>query len=292
MAFTRKNLFLEKCTPYLLLLPALTYLLLFIGVPVAQAIYMAFTEEGTFTTKNIDYLLNSPLSMFKEALKYTFLLAVTIIPIQVAIALGLAMLFNIRFPGRNVALYLVILPLTISDVAAGLIWYSILSSRGFINKLFMNLGLISRPIYFFGYEYRDMEFLAIVLTEVWRATAIVFVIIFAGLQMISREHIEAAEVFGANVWQRLRYIVFPMLLPSLQAALIIRTLFALQIFGVVWILAGRDIPVLAGEAYYEQVMLKHSGVAAIYALIIASISIVIGGLYIKLFKAKYLEAGT
>ncbi|WFO74643.1 sugar ABC transporter permease [Desulfurococcaceae archaeon MEX13E-LK6-19] len=282
----------EKYTPYLLILPALTYLLFFIGIPIAQAIYLAFTEKGAFSTENLDYLLNSPFSMFKEALKYTFLLAITIIPIQVAIALGLAMLFNIKFPGRNAALYLVILPLTISDVAAGLIWYSMLSSYGFLNKLLINMGLISQPIYFFGYQYRNMEFLAIVLTEVWRATAIVFVILFAGLQMISQEHIEAAEVFGANVWQRLRYIVFPMLLPSLQAALIIRTLFALQIFGVVWILAGRDIPVLAGEAYYEQVFLKHTGVAAIYALIIAGISVAVGALYIKLFKAKYLEAGT
>lgn len=283
---------LEKYTPYLLIAPSLAYLLFFIGVPIAQAIYLAFTENGAFTMKNIDYLLYSPLSMFREALKYTFLLAITIIPIQVAIALGLAMLFNIRFPGRSAALYLVILPLTISDVAAGLIWYSMLSSYGFLNKLLINFGLIDKPIYFFGYQYRNMEFLAIVLTEVWRATAIVFVILFAGLQMISQEHIEAAEVFGANMWQRLRYIVLPMLLPSLQAALIIRTLFALQIFGVVWMLAGRDIPILAGEAYYEQVFLKHSGVASIYALIIAGISIAIGALYIKLFKARYLEAGS
>ncbi|RLG88450.1 MAG: sugar ABC transporter permease, partial [Thermoprotei archaeon] len=158
--------------------------------------------------------------------------------------------------------------------------------------LLMNLGIISEPIYFFGYQYRHMEFLAIVLTEIWRATAIVFVILFAGLQLVSGELIEAAEVFGANAWQRLRYIIFPLLKPSLQAALIIRTLFAFQVFGVVWTLAGRDIPVLAGEAYYEQVELRHTGVAAIYALVIAAMSVALGYLYIKMFRAKYLEAGT
>lgn len=280
---------LERYIPYILITPSLAYLLFFIGYPLAQALYLAFTEHGAFSLKNIYYLLHSPFSKFTEALVNTSLLVVVIIPIQVAIALGLAMLFNIKFPGRNAALYLVILPLTISDVAAGLIWYSMLSTNGFLNKLLLNMGLVKSPIYFFGYQYRHMEFLAIVLTEVWRATALVFVIVFAGLQMISREHIEAAEVFGANVWQRLRYVVLPMLKPSLQAALIIRTLFAFQVFGVVWVLAGRDIPVLAGEAYYEQVELKHTGVAAIYALIIAAISISIGYLYIKLFRAKYLE---
>jgi len=279
----------ERYIPYLLILPALSYLIFFIGYPLIQALYLALFPYGRFSMENIDYLFTSPFSRFEEAFANTIILVITIIPIQVAIAIGLAMLFNMKFPGRNTALYMVVLPLTISDVAAGLIWYSLLSSNGFFNKLLINLGLISEPIQFFGYQFRHMEFLAIVLTELWRATAIVFVILFAGLQMISREYIEAAEVFGATVWQRIRYIVFPMLKPSLQAALIIRTLFAFQIFGVVWILAGRDIPVLAGEAYYEQVELKHTGVAAIYALIIALISIAIGYIYIKLFKAKYLE---
>ncbi len=280
---------LGKLVPYILIAPALAYLLFFIGYPLAQAIYVAFTKEGVITAENINYLLNSPFSKFTEALVNTTLLVITIIPIQVAIAVGLAMLFNIRFPGRNAALYLIILPLTISDVAAGLIWYSMLSTNGFLNKLLISLGAIDQPIYFFGYQYRHMAFLAIVITEVWRATALVFVILFAGLQMISKEHIEAAEVFGANVWQRLRHVVLPMLKPSLQAALIIRTLFAFQIFGVVWVLAGRDIPILAGEAYIEQVELKHTGVAAIYALIIAGISVSIGYLYIRLFRARHLE---
>ncbi len=279
----------EKYIPYILIAPALGYILFFIGYPLVQAIYLAFFKEGAFTMENINYLLYSPHSKFIEAFYYTIALTAVVIPIQLSIALGLSMLFNLRFWGKNTALYVVILPLTISDVAAGLIWYSMLSTNGFLNKLLINLGIISEPIYFFGYQFRNMEFLAIVLTEIWRATAIVFVIIFAGLQMISGEYIEAAEVFGATPWQRLRHIIFPMLKPSIQAALIIRTLFAFQIFGVVWTLAGRDIPVLAGEAYYEQVELHHTGVAALYALIIAGISVTLGYIYIKLFKAKYLE---
>ncbi len=287
------NVKIEKYTPYLLILPTLIYMIFFIGYPLAQGIRLAFfDEEGHFTWENVDYMLNGPGSMFWDALKYTILLALVIIPIQVSVAFGLALLFNMKFPGKNAALYTVILPLTISDVAAGLIWYVMLSPYGFFNKLLMNLGIISEPIQFFGIQYRNMEFIAIVITEVWRATAIVFVILFAGLQMISQEYYEAAEVFGANTWQRFRYIVFPLLLPSLQAALIIRTLFAFQIFGVVWALAGRDIPVLAGEAYWYQTELHRPGVASLYALIIAGLSIAIGALYIKFFKAKYLEAGT
>ncbi|HDJ83473.1 MAG TPA: sugar ABC transporter permease [Desulfurococcaceae archaeon] len=281
---------LSKYTPYFLILPTLAYMIFFIGYPLVQGIMLAFfDEQGRFTLENVNYLLYGPGSLFWDALKYTILLAAVIIPIQVSIAFGLALLFNLRFPGKNAALYTVILPLTISDVAAGLIWYVMLGQYGFFNKILMNLGIISHPIIFFG--IKDMEFIAIVITEIWRATAIVFIIIYAGLQMISHEYYEAAEVFGATTWQRFRYIVFPLLLPSLQAALIIRTLFAFQIFGVVWTLAGRDIPVLAGEAYYAQTELLRPGVASLYALIIAGLSIAVGALYIKFFKAKYLEAG-
>jgi len=279
----------EKYIPYILIVPALAYILFFIGYPLAQAVYLAFFKGGAFTAENINYLLYSPQSKFVEALYFTMALTAVVVPAQIALALGLATLFSFKFWGKSVALYIVILPLTISDVAAGLIWYAMLSPNGFLNKLLIDLGLIRGPIYFFGYQFRNMEFLAIVLTELWRATAIVFVIIFAGLQMISQELIEAAEVFGASLWQKLRYVVFPLLKPSIQAAALIRTLFAFQVFGVVWILAGRDIPVLAGEAYYTQVELRHIGAASLYALTIACISATLGYMYIKLLKAKYLE---
>ncbi|WP_457742355.1 carbohydrate ABC transporter permease [Thermococcus sp.] len=277
----------SKYLPYLLILPAVIYLLFFIGYPLVQALYLAFTQNGHFTLANFHRAISNP--MFFQAFKYTLALAAVIIPTQVVLALVLALIMMNTFKGKDWVLYALIIPLTISDVAGGLIWYTMLSDAGFLNKLLLNLGLVSQPIHFFGYQYRDMEFLAIVLEEIWRSTAIVFVIILAGLQMISREYIEAAEVFGAGYWTRLRKIVIPMLKPSIQSALIIRTLFAMQIFGAVWILAGRDIPVLAGEGYYQLTFIKDYSVASIYALAIAALSIVLGALYVKFLKAPYLE---
>ncbi len=282
----------DKLLPYILVAPSIAYMAFFIGYPLLEGVRLAFVDEkGRFTLANIEYMLYSVHSKFWDALKFTTLLAGVVIPIEVAIAIALAMLLTYKFKGRDLAVYVVVLPLVISDVAAGLIWYSMLTGGGFLNKLLLNLGVISEPVIFFGREYLWREFVAVVLAEVWRSTAIVFVILFAGLQMISGELIEAAEVFGASPMQKLRHIILPLLKPSLQAALIIRTLFAFQVFGSVWILAGRDIPVLAGEAYYEQVELHHTGVAALYALVIACISLFLGFIYIKSFRAKYLEVG-
>ena len=282
---------MDEFMPYLLVAPALFYMLFFIGYPLVQGVRLAFfNDKGHFTMANVNYMLHSPLSRFHDALIYTLAVTGIVVPVEFTLALLMAFFFNsFKFRGRSAAVYIAILPLTISDVAAGLIWYSMLTGNGFLNKVLLNLKLISRPVEFFGWQHRGMEFLAIVVTEIWRSTAIVFVILLAGLQMISSEYLEAAEVFGASTLQRLRHIVLPLLLPSIQAALIIRTLFALQIFGDVWILAGRDIPVLAGEAYYEQTELHHAGAAALYALVIAAISIALGALYLKVFKARYLE---
>ncbi|RLF87367.1 sugar ABC transporter permease [Thermococci archaeon] len=273
--------------PYFLILPAFAYLLFFVGYPLVQALYIAFTQNGQFSLATVRKTFADPY--FWDALKYTIALAGVIVPTQVGLALILALTVNRAFKGKDFTIYALTIPLTISDVAAGLIWYAILSPSGFLNKLLLNIGLIHQPIYFFGYQYRHMEFLAIVLAELWRATSIVFVIILAGLQMISHEYLEAAEVFGADYWTRLRKIVIPLLKPSIQSALIIRTLFAMQIFGIVWILAGRDIPILAGEGFYRLTELKEYDVASIYALVIAGLSILLGALYIKFMKAEYLE---
>ncbi|NJE11856.1 carbohydrate ABC transporter permease [Thermococcus sp. LS2] len=273
--------------PYLLILPAFAYLMFFVGYPLIQALYLAFTENGAFSLATVSRTIGDP--RFWDALKYTIGLAAVIVPTQVVLALILALVMNRAFRGKDLALYALIIPLTISDVAAGLIWYAMLSPSGFLNKLFLNIGLIDNPVYFFGYQFRHMEFLAIVLAELWRATAIVFVIILAGLQMISPEYLEVAEVFGANYWTKLRKIVIPLLKPSIQSALIIRTLFAMQVFGIVWILAGRDIPILAGEGFYQLTEIKDYGVASIYALTIAALSIVLGAMYIKFMRAEYLE---
>ncbi len=286
-----KSFFSPKITPYILLLPTLSYLLIFIGYPLLQAVLMAFQnpDTGSFSLVNFNTLFRD--FNFWEAIRYTFMLAAIIIPLQVALALGVSLLLYTKFRGSNYVLYFFIIPLTISDVAAALIWYNILSGSGYLNRVLLSIGLIDKPIYFFGYAYRNMEILAIVVTEIWRATAIVFVIVFAGLQMIGKDYIEAAEVFGATTLQKVRHIIIPMLKPSLQTALIIRTLFALQVFAVVWILAGRDVPVLAGEAYYWQVEVRNPNVAAAYALFIAFFSIILGYFYLRMFKVRYLEGG-
>ncbi|NJE25891.1 sugar ABC transporter permease [Thermococcus sp. MV5] len=277
----------SKYVPYLLIAPALIYLAVLIGYPAIEGIKLVFYKDGGFSFATIHRAVNN--YYFWPALKNTLKLVVVILPTQLVLALVFALAMNKVFKGRNVALTLLLIPMTLSDIAAGLIWYSMLSPSGFINKLLLTSGLIQTPIQLFGYQFHTREFLTLVFVELWRSTVTIFVIVLAGLQMISQEYIEAAEVFGAGYWTRLRHILIPLLKPSIQTALLLRTIYAFSIFGIVMVLVGRDIPVLAGEAYYQVTQIKDYGVGAFYALLIAVMSLTIGVIYLRLTKAEYLE---
>jgi multiple sugar transport system permease protein len=272
------NFKLRVFSPYILILPTLIYVAFFTGYPIVYAINLALTGS----TPALLQVITSP--RLREVLLYTTMIIVSVIPIQLAVAIFTSLFFINRFKGRELVLYLFILPLAISEVAAALLWYTMLSSRGFLNKLLLELGVISRPIYFFGYEFRDRTLLAIVLTEIWRATAIVFVIIYAGIQMINREYLEAADIFGFNFWQKLRYVILPLLKPSIQTALIIRTLFAFQIVGPILILGGEYVRVMATEIVYWYSMRMNPYMASAWAVLIGCIVLVLGSIYIKLIK--------
>ena len=131
---------------------------------------------------------------------------------------------------------------------------------------------------------------AVVIAELWRATAIVMVIVVAGLQLIPPDYLEAAQVFGANRWQRIWNVMLPMIRPSLQVALILRTILAFQVFSVVIALAGRALPVLASEAYNRYGELNPH-LAAAYALLILLISLITTGFYLRSVNVSEAEAG-
>jgi len=275
---------LRNLVTLLPLVPSTAYLAFFIGYPLARSLQWALTPTGS---SGGILLLEVLLSRrFLEVLTNTLLLLAAIIPSQFLLALAATFLFTERFRGREVALYLFVLPLAISDVAAALLWYTMLSPKGFLNKLLMELGVISRPIQFFGYAFRHMEFLAIVLCEVWRATAIVFVNLYAGYQMIDRELIEASEVFGLSFPQRLRYVILPLLKPSIESALLIRTLFALQMFAPILMLAGLDIPVLATETFYVFGQLFDAPRASAWALFIGMFTLAVSAVYVRLLRTS------
>jgi multiple sugar transport system permease protein len=260
-----------RALPYLLLLPATLFLALFFLYPFVQVAIEAFTNDQGFTFEHFGTMAGH--WKFNSALWNTLLLALFAVPIQIGLSLFMASIVTKMNTGRDVILYIWTIPLGISDLAAGIIWLAILEQNGFFNSLFFGLGLIEQPTTILGYQNKGLLLLAVVLAEVWRATAIVLVILVAGMGLIPKEYGEAAEVFGASPWKRFYKITLPLLRPSLQTALILRTILAFEVFAVVAALAGTNLPVLMGETYVWQFDLQDRKVAASYAMVILGISI-------------------
>jgi multiple sugar transport system permease protein len=268
--------------PYALILPTVAYLGLFFAWPMVQAFKLAFQVDGHWTFAPFRTMYND--TNFDEALKFTLLLVVVIVPVQFLLALVMALIVNSKLHGRGLFLAIFILPLAISDLAAGLVWQSILTERGYLNSFLAEAGLTDNDRIWLDPTKPNTLLIAVVVAELWRSTAFVMVIFLAGLQGIPHEYTEAAEVFGASFFQRVRQVMLPMLKPSIQVALLFRIIFAFEAFAVVIALTGRAKSTLATEAWRWQAEYLDSHVAAAYSSLILVLSLVSAGFVVFLLR--------
>lgn len=279
----------DRLTPYLLIAPSILFLVFLFAVPVFEALLLALRDpNGNWTTVHFQRMSRD--LYFSDAVRNTILMVVITVPLQLVLALSMAMLLQGIQRGRDIVLYIWTIPLGVSDLAAGIVWLAIFTDRGYLNSMLAFFGILERPTSWLSYETPLILFLAVVIAEVWRATAIMFVILVAGLQLIPKEYGEAAEVFGANAWRRFWRVTLPLLKPSLQVALILRTIAAFGVFSVALALGGRNIPILAGEAYFWYNAYRNPAVASAYAVIIMAISIVITIVYLRLLRSRQEES--
>lgn len=260
-----------RLLPYLLILPVTLFLGVFFLYPFILVATEAFRTADGWGLGNFREVTS--YWKFPISLQNTMLLAATVVPVQLALALTMATMVTKMKKGRDLVLYVWTIPLGISDLAAGIIWLAIFEQSGFLNSMLLGLGVIDKPATLLGYQNPALVFLAIMLAEIWRATAIMLVILVAGIGLIPKEYHEAAEVFGASPWQRFLKVTLPLLRPSLQTALILRVVLAFEVFAVVAALGGTLFPVLMGQIYDYQFNLLNAGAASAIALIVLAISI-------------------
>lgn len=259
--------------PYLLLLPSIIFLVVFFAYPMVEAFALAFrARDGGFTLLHIHKMIRDVA--FAPAFRTTLILLVIIIPVQFAMALTMALLVQARLKFSGLFLYIYSIPLGISELAAGIVWFAIFTERGYLNTILTGLGILEKPFIFLSFQNTGWLLMAVVIAEVWRATSIIMVILVAGLQSIPHEFMEAADIFGANLWQKIWRVILPLLKPSLQVALILRTILAFQVFAVAIAVAGRGVTLLAAEAYRWYNAYRDPNVAAAYAGLIMVLSIV------------------
>ncbi|NUO59464.1 MAG: sugar ABC transporter permease [Hamadaea sp.] len=266
--------------PLLLIAPSLIFLTALFAWPLVAGIGQALTGPDGFTLANVRRMLDD--AYFWPAARNTALLIVVLIPLQFALAIGMALLLRARPRFAGFYFYVWVIPLAISDLAAGLVWLAVFTDRGYLNSALAHLQIEGYA--WLSYQHPVTMFLAVVVAELWRSTSLVFVIVVAGMQGIPRDYDEAAAVFGASYWQRLRKVILPQLRPSLQVALILRTILALETFAVAQALTGRNLPLLVGETYQWYSVLQNPNVATAIALVILALSLLAAFGYLRALR--------
>jgi multiple sugar transport system permease protein len=274
----------SRWLPYALIAPAVIFLGALFVAPLVQTILLSFQDGAALSLANYRRMAGD--LNFIPALRNTFALVIVIIPVQFALAIAMGLMVQKLAHGREFVMWIWTIPLAVSDLAAGLVWLAILQNSGYLNTALYELGLISGPTAWLNSETPLTLFAGIAIAETWRATAIVLIILVAGMQLIPKEYAEAADIFGATPWVKLRKITLPLLKPSIQSALILRTVLAFEVFAVVYALGGRNFPVIVGEAFVWQHDNQNYGVAAAYAVFVMAISLAATVVYLVALREK------
>lgn len=279
----------EKRRAFALLAPSAVFLVLFFAWPMVQAILLAFRDDDGFTLEFVERMVSD--RNFWPAVRNTAALILVVVPIQFALALTMALVVSAKLRGSQVLLYVFAVPIAVSDLAAGIVWFAIFNESGFLNTFLANIGAVAAGERVFwlasGNEFRLLG--TVIVAEVWRATSIVFVILLAGLQSIPDDYDEAGQIFGAGFWERLWRVKLPLLKPSIQVALILRTILAFQVFAVVIALTGGATRVLSLEAFTWFRRLQNEHVAGAYAALILVASIFVAWSYLKTIRTQEPE---
>lgn len=222
---------------YLFVLPWLISLLLFTAYPVFASFYFSMTDYNILNPPrwvgldNFEKMLTTD-PLFWRAVGNTLYYAVLSVPLQLAVALGLAMLLNGRSRGIGIYRTIYYLPEMMPQVAAALLWYVLLDPRlGLINA---GLELVGIPR--IGWlRSSDWSKPALILINTWSRSGVPMLIFLAGLKEIPQSLLEAAMIDGASAWRRFRHVTLPLLTPTIFFNLVIGMISAAQVFATAFV---------------------------------------------------------
>lgn len=231
----------SRWVPAGFLMPAIVLLLVLAIFPFVFTVMLAFGRVSLVgglaidfgTLRNWTQLLGD--ERFWNAARVTVSFIVASVALQYVLGLLLALLVNRRLPGIAVFRVLFIVPMALTPIAVGYMWRMLFNeSFGPLNDILARVGLSGVPWLSQG-RYALPSLIAV---DVWHWTPFVMILLLAGLQSLPQEVLEAATVDGATPWQRFRLVIFPMLVPTSLAAIVLRALEAAKIVDEIYILTG------------------------------------------------------
>jgi ABC-type sugar transport system permease subunit len=222
---------------------------------------------------------------FWEALAHTAIFTLSSVVLELTLGLVFALVLHRSYRGRGFVRVAVLVPWAMPTVVAALVWRFLFESpAGAINAMVIDSGLRDEPFVWFAHA--TAAWVPVILADVWKTTPFVTLLLLAGLQNIDSALYEAARIDGANSWRQFFHITLPLLQPALLVALIFRTLDALRVFDLVYVLTaggpGTATEPLALYTFSALFQKLRFGFGAALSVLIFAVTFGLALLYIRL----------
>ena len=236
----------DKAFPHILMAPTIIVMLVLTVYPLLFTVYYSFTDYNLLKsrTKGVNFiafdnyvkLLKNPI--FRSAILTTVKFTICAVILETVIGLLIALFVNSLPRGQKVMRTLLLLPYLLPTVTVALAWRMLLSSNyGPVMQWLVNMGFKNLSNYnvFFHIE---TAFWAVLVIDVWQSSPFVFLLCYASLQGVPQQQYEAAELDGANIFQKFWYVTVPNIKSGIFLCLLLRTIDSFRLFDKVNILTG------------------------------------------------------
>jgi len=221
--------------------PALILMAGVAGYPVLYAIWLSLHQYSVITpglSRSVglgNYIAQLTSPVWWKAVGNTFLFTLISVPLELAIGIGMALMLNVAFRFRTLLRSIVLLPYAILTVVSAITWRTIFDpDLGLVSTLLSSLGATDSGVVWLGQSGYAMA--VVILADVWKTAPFVALLVLAGLQVIPADLREASQIDGAGAFRHFLSITLPLLWPAIALAMIFRTLDALRVFDLPFVL--------------------------------------------------------
>jgi multiple sugar transport system permease protein len=276
---------------YLYIAPAFAVMLLVIGYPIYDTVYLSFfntppslamSEKVYVGLDNYERILTS--AGFREVTINTLIWTVFSTFFAFVLGLGAALALNRSFIGRGLLRGMLLIPYVISAVAASYVWRWLYHSDfGVIGAISVALGITDRPINFL--DNVDSALASLIVVNVWKEFPFAMIMLLAGLQTVPDELHRAARVDGAGAWQRFWHITVPHLKGVTLVTVLLLVVTNLNGFTIPWIMTGGG-PAGSTDIWITQIYQLafgriRFGIASAYSVILFGVMMALGYFYVR-----------
>lgn len=230
---------ISKKTLLLFFLPGAIFMGAFLIYPIFKMVFDSFFKVGITGVRTFigfdNYIKAFTAGGFLKQLKNTLIYILIAVSVETVLGFIFALLFELDYKGSKIVRSLMMTPLMIAPLVAGLIWKLMMSSNfGIVNEFLTRIGILSSPSEILWLADSRWSLIACCIADIWLTTPFMMLMILAGLQGLDTSVSEAARMDGASKLQEIFYIKIPGIKPVLLTALSVRIIDAAKTFDIIW----------------------------------------------------------